>query len=98
GLDMTKAGYVIFSDFGWTPAYHQQCEGRIYGRLNEAHGAISYYVVGANTIEEWIQSILEKKLRIIEQVVEGNDSPDAGKSLGYELIKMLKADMRSRKI
>ncbi|KKN22410.1 hypothetical protein LCGC14_0915340, partial [marine sediment metagenome] len=29
GLDMTKAGYVIFSDFGWTPAYHQQCEGRI---------------------------------------------------------------------
>ena len=97
GLDMTKAGYVIFSDFGWTPAYHQQCEGRVYGRLNEEHGAISYYVVGADTIEEWIQSILERKLRIIEQVIEGNDSPEAGKSIGYELIKMLKADMKSRK-
>jgi len=97
GLDMTKAGYVIFSDFGWTPAYHQQCEGRIYGRLNEAHGAISYYVVGADTIEEWIQELLAKKLQIIEQVIEGNDSPDAGKSMGYELIKLMKAEMRNRK-
>ena len=97
GLDMTKAGYVIFSDFGWTPAYHQQCEGRIYGRLNECHGAVSYYVVGSDTIEEWIQEILARKLKIIEQIVEGNDSPDAGKSMGYELIKKMKTEMRSRK-
>lgn len=94
GLDMTKAGYVIFSDFGWTPAYHQQCEGRVYGRLNEQHGAISYYVVGSDTIEEWIQQILERKLRIIEQIIEGNESVDAGKSMGYELIKKMKAEMR----
>jgi len=94
GLDMTKAGYVIFSDFGWTPAYHQQCEGRVYGRLNEEHGAMSYYVVGSDTIEEWIQQILERKLRIIEQIVEGNESVDAGKSMGYELIKKMKAEMR----
>ena len=97
GLDMTKAGYVIFSDFGWTPAYHQQCEGRIYGRLNECHGAVSYYVVGSDTIEEWIQEILARKLKVIEQIVEGNDSPEAGKSLGYELIKKMKTEMRSRK-
>ncbi|HEC64485.1 MAG TPA: DEAD/DEAH box helicase [bacterium] len=97
GLDMTKAGYVIFSDFGWTPAYHQQCEGRIYGRLNECHGAVSYYVVGSDTIEEWIQEILARKLKIIEQIVEGNDSPDAGKSMGYELIKKMKTEMRSRR-
>ncbi len=97
GLDMTKAGYVIFSDFGWTPAYHQQCEGRIYGRLNECHGAVSYYVVGADTIEEWIQEILARKLKIIEQIVEGNDSPNAGKSMGYELIKKMKIEMKSRK-
>lgn len=97
GLDMTKAGYVIFSDFGWTPAYHQQCEGRVYGRLNECHGAVSYYVVGSDTIEEWIQEILARKLKIIEQIVEGNDSPDAGKSMGYELIKKMKTEMRSRK-
>lgn len=94
GLTMTAGGYVIFSDFGWTPAYHQQCEGRIYGRLNEAHGAISYYIVGINTIEEWIQELLAKKLKIIEQIVEGNDDDDAGKSMGYELIKMLKREKR----
>ena len=97
GLTMTAGGYVIFSDFGWTPAYHQQCEGRIYGRLNEAHGAISYYIVGINTIEEWIQELLAKKLQIIEQVVEGNDDVDAGKSMGYELIKMLKRERRKPK-
>lgn len=97
GLTMTAGGFVIFSDFGWTPAYHHQCEGRIYGRLNEAHGAISYYIVGLNTIEEWIQELLAKKLQIIEQVIEGNDDVDAGKSMGYELIKMLKRERRNPK-
>jgi SWI/SNF-related matrix-associated actin-dependent regulator 1 of chromatin subfamily A len=97
GLTMTAGGYVIFSDFGWTPAYHQQCEGRIYGRLNEAHGAISYYIVGINTIEEWIQEILARKLKIIEQIVEGNMEEDAGKNMGYELIKRIKKEKRKPK-
>jgi SWI/SNF-related matrix-associated actin-dependent regulator 1 of chromatin subfamily A len=97
GLTMTAAGYVIFSDFGWTPAYHMQCEGRVYGRLNEAHGAVSYYIVGAGTIEEWIQELLAKKLKIIEQVIEGNDSEDAGKRMGYELIKRMKAERRKNR-
>jgi non-specific serine/threonine protein kinase len=97
GLTMTAGGYVIFSDFGWTPAYHQQCEGRVYGRLNEAHGAVSYYIVGAGTIEEWIQELLAVKLKIIEQIIEGNDDEDAGKSMGYELIKRMKKERRVKK-
>lgn len=97
GLTMTAGGYVIFSDFGWTPAYHLQCEGRVYGRLNEAHGAVSYYIVGSNTIEEWIQELLAMKLKIIEQVIEGNDSPNAGKRLGYELLKRMRIERKAIK-
>lgn len=97
GLTMTAGGYVIFCDFGWTPAYHQQCEGRVYGRLNAAHGAVSYYIVGVNTIEEWIQELLAVKLKIIEQIIEGNDDEDAGKSMGYELIKRMKAERRKKR-
>lgn len=97
GLTMTKAGYVIFSDFGWNPAYHQQCEGRVYGRLNEAHGALSYYIVAVNTIEEWIQDLLAKKLNTIEQVIDGVDAEDAGKSLGTALVNKMKDEMKRQR-
>ncbi len=53
--------------------------------------------MGSGTIEEWIQTLLEKKLRIIEQVIEGNDTEDAGKSMGYELIKRMKAERRKNR-
>lgn len=93
GITLTKAGYIIFSDLGWTPAYHQQCEERVYGRLNDAHGAVSYYIVASKTIEEWVQQILDRKLKVIEEVVEGKtDHLGTDEGMGKELIKRLKEE------
>jgi SNF2 family DNA or RNA helicase len=33
GHNITAAGHVIFNDLFWTPAAHEQGEGRAYGRL-----------------------------------------------------------------
>jgi len=93
GRNLTAAGYVIFSDLFWTPANHQQCEERCYGRVGDMHGATSYYVVVKDTIEDWIQDILARKLRVIEQVVEGYDS-DRTVSIASELLSKMKNEMR----
>lgn len=92
GRNLTAAGYVIFSDLFWTPANHQQCEERCYGRVGDMHGATSYYVVVKDTIEDWIQDILARKLKVIEQVVEGYEG-DRSASIAGELLKKMKQEM-----
>lgn len=92
GLNLTAAGHIIFADLYWTPAAHAQAEERAYGRLSNLHGAESYYLVAVNTVEEWIQELLQAKLGIINQVVEGIDA-ERDPSIGMEIINRLRAAM-----
>lgn len=92
GLTLTQAGFVIFNDLMWTPAAHQQAEGRAYGRLNDAHSITSYYPV-AGKVEEWIMELLAFKMKVIEETVEGKTvSFDPSQSIVMELIDRLKLE------
>lgn len=92
GHNITQAMAVIFNDLFWTPAAHQQSEGRAYMRNNDPHGIDAYYHVATETIDEWIQQLLAAKLKIIEEVVDGVNearvNPD--ESIVKELIQMIK--------
>lgn len=88
GLNLTAAGHIVFNDLYWTPASHAQAEERAYGRLNDLHGADSYYIVTVNTIVEWIQELLQSKLAVINSVVEGIDA-ERDPSIGMEIIRRL---------
>jgi SNF2 family DNA or RNA helicase len=98
GYNITAAEVVIFNDLFWTPAGHQQAEGRAYGRLSNLHPIDSYYRIGEGTISEWIMELLAAKMNIIEEVVEGvNKSRIAGdESIVMELIKNMKEGMWTR--
>lgn len=89
GLTMTAAGSVIFNDQMWTPAAHEQAEGRAYGRLNDAHEIDSYWVVAENTIETYILETLAAKMNMIDKVVEGYEKI-RDTSIAMDLIQKLK--------
>jgi SNF2 family DNA or RNA helicase len=89
GLDITAAGTVIFADLMWTPAAHEQAEGRAYGRQSDSHGIDSLYILLENTIEEWIMELLAVKLEVITEVVDGVES-SRDVSVANELIKKLR--------
>ena len=92
GHNLQCANNVVFADLFWTPASHQQCEERAYGRLADPHPINSYYVVIQETIETWIQELLAAKFRMIESVVEGVSS-DSGKSIAKELMLRMKKEL-----
>lgn len=97
GHNLEFCDYVIFNDQFWTPAAHDQCEGRAYGRLSNPHVIDSFYVIADVKIEEYIQELLEKKLAIIEEAVEGVEATrDLSGSVASELIKRMKEEMYRR--
>ena len=90
GLNITKAGAVVFNDLMWTPASHHQAEGRAYGRINDPHSISSYYLVCKGTIEEDIMELLEAKLNMFNEIVEGAEA-SRDTSIAMELLSRLKA-------
>lgn len=99
GHNITAAGHVIFNDLFWTPAGHEQGEGRAYGRLSDLHGINSYYVVtdmNGEGIEEWINELLRRKMGVIEEVVEGVEASRSDESIFADLIEKMRGAMWSR--
>lgn len=99
GHDITEAGFVIFNDLFWTPANHEQGEGRAYMRENDPHGISSYYLItdsqGGFNIEEDIWELLTLKTDIINQTVEGVEgSRDV--SIATALIQKMRDSMWNR--
>jgi len=93
GLTLTAASDVVFCELGWTPAIHEQCASRAYGRANDLHGATAWYLLAPDTIDEDIYSLLEKKRRIVDAVTDGIDVEDEGSVMGGLIVALAKRGM-----
>lgn len=71
GLTLTEARHVLFVEFGWRPADHDQAEARAYGRANDPHPVTAYYLCGRKTIDETILALLEQKRGVADMVHDG---------------------------
>lgn len=70
GITLTAASTVIFIDFDWTPENMRQAYSRI-DRIGQKASSISIYqMIALNTIDQKMSSILKKKQRIIDQLIE----------------------------
>ena len=88
GLTLTAANATCTIEFEWKPATHSQFEDRVHRIGQEADSVFAYYLVAQNTIEEDIAALLDEKMKVLNQVLEGEEVDD--KSLLTELLKRLK--------
>ena len=91
GFNLTAARHVVFNDLDWVPTNHWQAEDRAYriGQTNTVHVT---YMIGTDTIDDFVQQLLQLKADIVDAVVEGRalDS-GAGGNLLEELQRLLHA-------
>ena len=88
GITLTAGTQVIFNDLDWVPANHWQAEDRAY-RMGQTRTVNVTYVVGVNTIDEFVQAVLETKAALVRSVVEGEAL--AGESGGAVLEELERA-------
>jgi SWI/SNF-related matrix-associated actin-dependent regulator 1 of chromatin subfamily A len=81
GLTLTAASDVVFCELAWTPAMHEQCASRAWGRINDMHGCTAWYLLAPKTIDEDMYELLEKKKKIVDAVTDGIDIQDDGDSI-----------------
>ena len=91
GTNLTAATQVVFNDLDWVPANHWQAEDRAY-RIGQARTVNVTYMVAADTIDDFVQSVLEKKGALVSAVVDGKSlAPDLAGDVLDELQRALRA-------
>jgi len=73
GLTLTEAKAVVFMDRWWNPSVNEQCEDRVYGRVNkgleQTESTLVIDLFNRNTVEEHVLAIRKAKEEMSEAVV-----------------------------
>jgi SWI/SNF-related matrix-associated actin-dependent regulator 1 of chromatin subfamily A len=85
GWTLTAATAVAFLELQWSPLTIEQAEDRVYGRLNDPHGAIIYFLLAPNSIEEKIIKMIDRKRKVIDSILDGEETTTG--ALLSEIIK-----------
>jgi SWI/SNF-related matrix-associated actin-dependent regulator of chromatin subfamily A-like protein 1 len=75
GLTLTRASSVAFLELDWTPARHDQAEDRCH-RIGQQDAVNAYYLLAAETVDETIARLLERKRAVIGAVTDGREQSE----------------------
>jgi len=76
GLNLTEADYVFLLDPWWNPAAEQQAIDRTH-RIGQSRPVMIYRLVAADTIEEKVVALGEKKAKLFDAVLDQDAAFDA---------------------
>ncbi|MDO5700854.1 MAG: DEAD/DEAH box helicase [Bowdeniella nasicola] len=87
GLNLTEADYVFLLDPWWNPAVEEQAVDRTH-RIGQTRAVNVYRLVAAETIEDKVLALQERKRRLFDDVI-GEGSDTSGVRLSGEEVRRL---------
>lgn len=72
GTNLTAGSVTIFNSFSWVPGINFQCEDRTW-RLGQINNCKIFYQLFLNTISIKMLDTLNKKINIINEVIDGKE-------------------------
>jgi SWI/SNF-related matrix-associated actin-dependent regulator 1 of chromatin subfamily A len=70
GITLTRASNVAFLELEWTPAMHDQAEDRCH-RIGQHDAVTAWYLLAAETIDETMARLIQRKRGLIAAVTDG---------------------------
>jgi len=77
GITLTRASNVAFLELEWTPAIHDQAEDRCH-RIGQHDAVTAWYLLAAETIDETMAALIERKRATVAAVTDGRRVDDDG--------------------
>ena len=77
GITLTRASNVAFLELEWTPAMHDQAEDRCH-RIGQRDAVTAWYLLAAETIDETMARLIQRKRAIVGAVTDGREIDSDG--------------------
>lgn len=77
GITLTRASNVCFLELEWTPAIHDQAEDRCH-RIGQRDAVTAWYLLAAETIDETMARLIQRKRQVVDAITDGRELPDGG--------------------
>ncbi len=87
GITLTRASNVCFLELEWTPAMHDQAEDRCH-RIGQRDAVTAWYLLAADTIDETMARLIQRKRVHVTAVTEGRKLD--GDGLVEEVVRELR--------
>ena len=94
GLNLTAASHVVHFDRWWNPAVENQATDRAY-RIGQKRNVLVHKFVCRGTVEEKIDALVEAKLSLSNQIIEGGGEALLTELSNDELLRMVELDISS---
>ena len=94
GLNLTAASHVVHFDRWWNPAVENQATDRAY-RIGQKRNVLVHKFVCRGTVEEKIDAMVEAKLGLSSQIIEGGGETLLTELGNDELLRMVALDIGS---
>lgn len=89
GLTLTEGSIVIFNDLDWVPANHAQAEDRAH-RIGQDKPVHIIYPLFDDTLDTIMYETLQKKMKMISQILGDSPADFEDLSVGKEVMAALK--------
>lgn len=93
GITLTKASDVAFVELPWRPGDLTQAEDRCH-RIGQSDSVTCWYLLAANTIEETVAKMIDRKRQVVDHVTDGKTAQGAGESLAEALMDALEEEVQ----
>ncbi|KAB7579000.1 SWF/SNF helicase family protein, partial [Verminephrobacter sp. Larva24] len=94
GLNLTAASHVVHFDRWWNPAVENQATDRAY-RIGQKKNVLVHKFVCRGTVEERIDALVEAKLGLSNQIIEGGGETLLTELSNDELLRLVALDIGS---
>jgi superfamily II DNA or RNA helicase len=94
GLNLTAASHVIHFDRWWNPAVENQATDRAY-RIGQKKNVLVHKFICRGTVEEKIDALIEAKLGLSNEILEGGGETLLTELSNDELLKLVSLDLNS---
>lgn len=93
GLNLTAASHVVHFDRWWNPAVENQATDRAF-RIGQKKNVLVHKFVCRGTVEEKIDQLLESKIHLSSEILEGGAETLFTELPNDELLKLVALDIR----
>lgn len=89
GIELHAASNVLFLEFGWNPALHEQAADRVHRIGQVAESIFIWWMYAEDTVDDFCLNMIENKQGVIDSIIDGTSVEEFDTDMVNEVVEKI---------